>query len=83
MTGAFRCARGGWPLERALFARAGTVTLTSARLAATVSLWLLLLTAFVGVSQWLYVVFGACPASTVLSRAFALRSVVYPKEVLR
>ncbi len=83
MTTRQSCARGGWPLERALFALAGTVTLTSALLAATVSLWFLLLTAFVGVSQWLYVVFGACPASLVLSRVFALRSAAYPKEVLR
>jgi hypothetical protein len=79
-----RCiARPGWPLERVLFAMAGTVTLLSALLAALVSPWFLLLTAFVGINQWLYVVVGACPASYVLSRVFALRSVVYPKEVLR
>ena len=42
---------------------AGTVTLLSALLAAVVSPWFLLLTAFVGVNQWLYVVVGACPAS--------------------
>ena len=83
MTPKQSCARDGWPLERALFALAGTVTLTSALLAATVSLWFLLLMAFVGVSQWLYVVLGACPASLVLSRVFALRSAVYPKEVFR
>ena len=72
------CARkAGWPLERVLFAMAGTVTLLSALLAATVSPWFLLLAVFVGVNQWLYVVFGACPASLVLSRAFALRSTVY------
>ena len=46
-----------------LFALAGTVTLLSAALAALVSPWFLLLTAFVGVNQWLYVVVGACPAS--------------------
>ena len=38
-----------------LFALAGTVTLLSALLAAIVSPWFLLLTAFVGVNQWLYV----------------------------
>ena len=30
----------------------------------------LLLTGFVGVSQWLYVVIGHCPASIVLERVF-------------
>ncbi len=75
-------ARGSaaWPLERVLFALAGTVTLISAAFAAVVSPWFLLLTAFVGVNQWLYVLVGACPASLVLRRAFSLRSVVYPRE---
>jgi len=44
------CATTGWPLERALFAMTGTVTLLSAALAAVVSPWFLLLTAFVGVN---------------------------------
>ena len=66
-----------WPLERVLFALAGTMTLVSALLAATVSDWFLLLTAFVGVNQWLYVAFGACPASIVLRRACKLRSAIY------
>jgi hypothetical protein len=66
-----------WPLERVLFALAGTVTLLSAALAAVVSPWFLLLTAFVGINQWLYVVVGACPASVVLRRACGLRSAVY------
>jgi hypothetical protein len=66
-----------WPLERVLFALAGTVTLVSAVLAAIVSPWFLLLTAFVGVNQWLYVIAGACPASLVLRRACGLRSAVY------
>lgn len=57
-----------WPLERALFAMAGTVTLVSALLAAVVSPWFLVLTAFVGVSQWAYVLVRACPASLVLQR---------------
>jgi Zn-dependent protease len=60
--------RRAWPLERILFARAGTMTLLAAFLAATVSLWFLLLAAFVGLNQWLYVVSGACPASLVLAR---------------
>jgi hypothetical protein len=77
------CPRPAWPLERVLFALAGTVTLVSVVLAATVSAWFLLLTAFVGVNQWLYVAVGACPASLVLSRLFRLRSAVYPKEVVR
>jgi hypothetical protein len=70
-----------WPLERVLFALAGSVTLLSALLAAVVSPWFLLLTAFVGVNQWLYVVAGACPASLVLTRVFGLRSAV--KQVAR
>jgi Zn-dependent protease len=57
-----------WPLERILFALAGTMTLLSALLAATISPWFLLLTAFVGINQWLYVRFGNCPASLVLGR---------------
>jgi hypothetical protein len=66
-------ARRGWPLERALFALAGTVTLLSALLAALISPWFLLLTAFVGLNQWLFVVAGACPASLILARLFGLR----------
>ncbi len=73
--------RDRWPLERVLFAMAGTVTLISAALAATVSPWFLLLTAFVGVNQWLDVLAGACPASIVLRRACRLRSAIYNKEV--
>ncbi len=57
-----------WPMERILFALAGTMVLLSAVLAAVVSPWFLLLTAFVGVNQWLFVMFGACPASLVLHR---------------
>jgi hypothetical protein len=60
--------RRGWPLERVLFALAGTMTLASAALAAFVSPWFLVLTAFVGVNQWLYVAAGACPASLLLGR---------------
>ena len=66
-----------WPLERVLFALAGTVTLLSAVLSALVSAWFLLLTAFVGVNQWLYVSVRACPASIVLKRTCGLRSSMY------
>jgi hypothetical protein len=66
-----------WPLERVLFALAGTVTLLSVVLTVAVSKWFLLLTAFVGVNQWLYVIVGACPASIVLRRACLLRSAIY------
>jgi len=57
-----------WPLERILFAMAGTMTLVSALLAAVVSPWFLVLTAFVGGNQWLYVTVRGCPASVVLRR---------------
>jgi ABC-type transport system involved in cytochrome bd biosynthesis fused ATPase/permease subunit len=66
-----------WPLERVLFALAGTVTLLSVLLAITVSSWFLILTAFVGANQWLYVLVGACPASIALRRACHLRSALY------
>jgi len=62
--------RTTWPLERALFAMAGTMSILGALLTALVSPWFALLVAFVGVSQWLYVSVGACPASIVLERAF-------------
>jgi len=57
-----------WPLERVLFMMAGTMAILSAVLVALVSPWFLILTAFVGVNQWAYVAFGACPASIVLKR---------------
>jgi hypothetical protein len=57
-----------WPLERVLFALAGTMTLLSVILAVVVSPWFLALTAFVGVNQWLYVAAGGCPATLVLER---------------
>ncbi len=60
---------------------AGTVTLLSAALSAVVSPWFLLLTAFVGVNQWLFVAVGACPVSLVLTRVFGLRSAT--REVAR
>jgi hypothetical protein len=61
-----------WPLERVLFLMAGTVTIISVVLAAFVSPWFLILTAFVGVSQWSYVAFGDCPSSLVMRRLFGL-----------
>lgn len=70
--------RVNWPLERVLFALAGTMTLISAGLSAIVSPWFLLLSALVGVNQWLFVVFGACPASLILRRLFSPASVLYP-----
>jgi hypothetical protein len=66
-------SRRRWPLERALFLLAGTVTLASAVLAALVSPWFLLVTVFVGLSQWAYAAFGLCPASVVLTRGLGLR----------
>ena len=58
-----------WPLERLLFALAGSMTLLSVLLTVLVSPWLLLLAAFVGLNQWLFVAVGACPASLLLERA--------------
>jgi hypothetical protein len=66
-----------WPVERVLFALAVTMTLVSAALAALLSSWFLLLTAFVGASQWPYVLVGARPASIVLPRPCRLRSAIY------
>ena len=66
--------RGRWPLERVLFALAGTMTLLSVALALLISPWFLALTAFVGVNQWLYVLAGACPASLIMERLFSRRS---------
>ena len=86
MIDSMTCAsRSGWPLERVLFALAGTVTLLGARLAVAVSSWFLVLTGFVGVNQWLFVVFGACPASWILGRVFGLnaQSIRTPEGGLR
>jgi len=57
-----------WPLERVLFALAGSMTLLSALFAVLVTPWFLLLTAFVGLNQWPFVVIGGCPASIALER---------------
>lgn len=63
-----RPPRRRWTLERVLFALAATMTLASVTLALLISPWFLLLTVFVGVSQWMYVALGDCPASLVLRR---------------
>jgi hypothetical protein len=44
------------------------MTLLSAALAALLSPWLLLLTAFVGLNQLAFVAFGDCPSSWLLRR---------------
>ena len=62
-----------WPLERALFLMAGTVTIVSVLLAVSISQWFLLLTVFVGLNQWVFVAVGACPASMVMSRVLGLQ----------
>lgn len=77
MSGGCEIERSGrWPLERALFAIAGTVVLIGVALSALVSPWFLLLVAFVGVNQWLYVLAGDCPMSLLLTRVFGLRKLV-------
>ena len=65
--------RIGWPLERVLFALAGTMTLASVVLAIAVSPWWLLLAAFVALNQWLFVIAGDCPTSVVLRRTCGLQ----------
>lgn len=62
-----------WPLERLLFALAGTVTLVSVVLALVVSPWFLALTVFAALSQWLFVITGGCPASLLLERVLHVR----------
>jgi hypothetical protein len=59
---------GAVPLERVLFALAGTMALLSAGLAVAVTPWFLALTSFVALSQWSYAAFGDCPASLALRR---------------
>jgi len=56
-------------LDRAVLALAGTMTLVSALLAALVSPWWLLLTAFVGLNLLQSSVTGFCPAAMVFRRA--------------
>lgn len=58
-----------WPLERLLFALAGSMIALSVLLTVAVSSWFLLLTLFVAANLWLYVAAGFCPASLMLRRA--------------
>lgn len=69
----YKTWKNTWPLERALFLMAGTLIMLSALLAATVSEWFLLLTAFVGANELLYATRGFCGASLLLSRFAGLR----------
>lgn len=75
--------RTRWPLERVLFALAGTITLLSSVLALTASKWFALLAAFVAANQWLYVLVGRCPASVILRRTCHLRSALYENPTPR
>jgi hypothetical protein len=59
---------GRWPLERVLFALAGSITLLSVLLAVLVTPWFLLLTVFVGLNRWLFVGVGWCLGSLLLER---------------
>jgi hypothetical protein len=65
-------SRAWRPLERILFALAGTVTLAAVVLAATLGPWWLVLAAFVGFNQLAFVVFGDCVASVRLQRLFGV-----------
>jgi hypothetical protein len=69
-------ARTGWPLERVLFAMAGSVVLIASALTLLVSPWFVLLAAFAGINQWLYVLYGDCLASLVLTRTFGLERAI-------
>ena len=62
-----------WPLERVLFALAGTVTLASVVLAVAASPWFLVLALFTGLNQWLFAAVGDCPASLFLRRTCGLK----------
>jgi len=70
------CPQTAWPLERVLFALAGTMLLIATALTALVSPWFLLLVAFVAVNQLLYATVGACGASLILTKAFGLKPAV-------
>jgi len=63
-----RSAAQKWPLERVLFALAGTVGVTSGLLTILVSRWFALLAVLAGANQWLYALTGSCPASLILRR---------------
>lgn len=57
--------------QRLLFGMAGTLTMTSVVLTATVSPWFLLIAAFVAANQLAFASLGACPASLILGRLCA------------
>ena len=55
-------------IDRAVLALAGTLTLLGAVLAAVLSPWWLLLTAFVGANQLQASLTGFCPAALIFGR---------------
>ncbi|PYE13524.1 hypothetical protein DFR67_11678 [Williamsia limnetica] len=57
-----------WTVERAVPLLAGLMILLSVALAAGVSSWWLLLTAFVAVNLLLFAAVGWCPASLLMHR---------------
>ena len=69
-------SRDRWPLERVLFLLAGLVTTAGAGLAAAVSPWFLLMTAFVGLNQLAFAAFGDCPTSWLLRRYAGLEAAI-------
>jgi hypothetical protein len=71
--GFFQGSWQGWPLERALFALAGTTTGLSAVLSALVSPWFLLLTGFISLNLLLFAGAGNCGASLILRHGFGLQ----------
>ena len=71
--GSQRIRGRGWPLERALFVLAGTMTGLERAPGALVSPWFLLLTGFVAVNQLLFAAVNDCPASLILRYRFGLR----------
>jgi hypothetical protein len=62
-----------WPLERVLFAMAGTLVLAGSVLAAVVSPWFLILPGFVALNMLLFAFGGFCGASLLLSRFAGLQ----------
>ncbi len=60
-------------LERGLFVIAGSGTLVSVALGVFVSPWFLLMTAFVGANQLVFVIAGDCPMSLVPRRTYNLK----------
>ena len=67
-------------IDRAVLTLAGTLTLLSAVLAAVVSPWWLLLTAFVGANQLQASITRACPAATLLQRVGVPTGCAFPRK---